>query len=338
MVARRGDWPTPEEKLNALHAKLVAAVEELASSDAWHRMLVVAARFPTYSPSNILLIATQRPDATRVAGFRTWSNLGRHVNKGEHGIAILAPCLYRGDPDDARADTDAAAKPAAPPDAAAAAKPGPVERRHLRGFRVVHVFDLSQTDGEPLPDVAPELLRGEPPAELWDHLELLIKEDGYAVERGECAGANGYTDYTTRTVRVLDDVDPLQATKTLIHEAAHIRAGHQERFPTYRSSLRCRGIAEVEAESIAYLVSGLAGLDSTAYSVPYIADWSGGDSTVLNDTAARVLSVARTMGELLVPRALQVRGAVSERLAPRVGRNLAVASKRVESTDSIFLN
>ena len=83
--------PSTEEKLTALHTQLVDAVAELRQSDNWAQMLAVAARFTTYSPSNVLLIAVQRPDATQVAGIRTWNSLGRHVVKGEHGIAILAP-------------------------------------------------------------------------------------------------------------------------------------------------------------------------------------------------------------------------------------------------------
>ena len=83
------------DRLTLLHQQLTMAVDDLAHSDAWRRMLDVAARLPTYSPSNVLLIAVQRPEATRVAGFRAWKSLGRHVLKGEKGIAILAPCLYR---------------------------------------------------------------------------------------------------------------------------------------------------------------------------------------------------------------------------------------------------
>ena len=90
----RDDTERPD-RLAALHAQLTAAVEDLANSDAWRRMLETAARLPTYSPSNVLLIAVQRPDATRVAGFQTWKTLGRSVCKREKGIAIPAPCLYR---------------------------------------------------------------------------------------------------------------------------------------------------------------------------------------------------------------------------------------------------
>ena len=148
-----------EDKLEALHAKLVEAVADLATSEGWARMLAAAARFHDYSPSNILLICAQRPDATRVAGIRTWNSLGRRVNKGEHGIAILAPCIYRATPGEpATTDHRAESAPATPD------LPEPTTKtdgaiRQLRGFKVVHVFDVSQTDGAPLPDVEPKIGR-----------------------------------------------------------------------------------------------------------------------------------------------------------------------------------
>ena len=139
------------DRLAALHAQLTQAVEDLAGSDAWHRMLQIAARMPTYSPSNVLLIAVQRPDATRVAGFGAWKQLGRNVLKGEKGIAILAPCLYRGRADDKDPNPPAHGAGDQPD------RPAPA----LRGFRIVHVFDVSQTDGQPLPDVNPAQLSWE---------------------------------------------------------------------------------------------------------------------------------------------------------------------------------
>lgn len=169
-------------------------------------------------------------------------------------------------------------------------------KRQLRGFRVVHVFDVTQTDGEPLPDVEPPLLRGDAPDRLWDHLVGLVAADGYRIERGPCHGANGYTDYTHRIVRVLDNVEPAQAAKTLAHELGHIRADHEHRFTDYATSLRCRGQAEIEAESIAYLVTADAGLDTASYSVPYLAGWSGGDIDLLRESMTRVITTARTIG------------------------------------------
>ena len=301
MTARRNDWPSTDDRLEALHYQLIEAVADLATSEAWMTMLRVAARFRDYSPSNVLLIAAQRPDATRVGGIRTWNGLGRHVLKGEHGIAILAPCVYRTRDDDAPREgvADVAAPGNHPPQSARAPQ-GDEEaaaRRVLRGFKVVHVFDVTQTDGNPLPDVGPELLRGDAPQQLWDHLAALVTADGYRLERGPCGGANGYTDYAGRVVRVIDAVEPAQATKTLAHELGHIRADHEHRFTDYATSLRCRGQAEIEAESIAYLVTAQAGLDTRDYSVPYLAGWSGGDIDLLRESMTRVITASRAICE-----------------------------------------
>jgi len=296
MLRRPRPGPSQEDKLEALHYQLIEAVADLATSDGWARMLVAAARFHDYSPSNILLICAQRPDATRVAGIRTWNSLGRRVNRGEHGIAILAPCIYRAAPGEtATADQ----RPESPPTALAHEPLEPAAEtdgaiRQLRGFKVVHVFDVSQTDGEPLPDAEPAHLTGPGPDGLWDHLAGLVHDDGYRIERGRCGlGANGYTDFTAHVVRVRDDVEPAQAVKTLAHELGHIRADHEHRFTAYATSTACRGQAEVEAESIAYLITAQAGLDSVTYSVPYLASWSGGDVDLLRQSMTTVLTVAR---------------------------------------------
>jgi antirestriction protein ArdC len=274
-----------DDRLEQLHAQLTEAVEDLARSDAWRRMLEVAARLPSYSPSNVLLIAVQRPDATRVAGYGTWKSLGRQVRKGEKGIAILAPCLYRTGEDRGARDSSPV-----PGDQEAIAK------RELRGFRVVHVFDVSQTDGEPLPVSGPELLTGAAPERLWEGLVRLVESEGFVVERGDCHGANGFTRFDECVVRVREDVDQAQAVKTLAHELGHIRADHGSRFhDTYRSSVHGRGVAEIEAESIAFLVTTMAGIDCGGYSVPYVAAWSGGSATLLRETASRVLSIATVL-------------------------------------------
>jgi antirestriction protein ArdC len=300
MTAQRTDWPSSEDKLEALHYQLIEAVADLASSEAWMTMLRVAARFHDYSPSNVLLIAVQRPDATHVGGIRTWNSLGRHVLKGEHGIAILAPCVYRAKGDDAGPRDVAKGVVAAggepQPSVLAPQEEDAAVRRVLRGFKVVHIFDVTQTEGDPLPDVEPRLLTGDPPEQLWDHLAAAVTSDGYHLERGSCSGANGYTDYARRVVRIIDDVDPAQAAKTLAHELGHIRADHEHRFTDYATSHTCRGQAEIEAESIAYLVTADAGLDAADYSVPYLAGWSGGDIDLLRASMTKVLAVARAIG------------------------------------------
>lgn len=297
----RDSRPDSAQRLTELHDRLIDAVAELTDSTAWQRMLQTAARFPTYSPSNVLLVTMQRPDATRVAGLRTWNRLGRHVIKGEHGIAILAPCTYP----PRRDEQDTASPPAAGPEPAPiTASPStntdtsepPAPGRQLRGFRVVHVFDVTQTDGAPLPDVTPTLLTGQSPARLWEQLAAQVADAEMRLETGPCPpGVNGYTAARERAVRVSDTLDPAQAVKTLAHEVGHIRADHSRRFPDYGLDQGCRGIAEVEAESIAYLVTAVAGLDSLPYTVPYVASWSGGDVEVLKASATAVVRTSQAI-------------------------------------------
>jgi hypothetical protein len=209
-----------------------------------------------------------------VAGYRRWQTLGRQVRKGQQGIAILAPCVQRSRPVDDQEEVER-----------------PEVVRILRGFRVAHVWDVSQTDGDPLPDVTPVLLAGEAPVGLWDSLAAQVAEVGYKLLRGECGTANGRTDYLTRTVTVRDDVDDAQAAKTLVHELAHVWLHDPE------DGIHHRGIAEVEAESVAYIVCHAAGLVSDDYSLPYVAGWAGGDPAMVRTTAERVLGAAgRALG------------------------------------------
>ena len=283
-----------QDKLTALHEQISDGVAALVESDGWRAMLDTAAKFHSYSLGNLLLIGAQAPQATRVAGFRTWQSLRRQVRKGERGIAILAPCTYRlktaERPEPAGQATPAGQEPATSCSGGAAPDAG--GKRQVRGFRAVHVFDVAQTEGDPLPDVAPALLVGQAPAGLWNDLAGQVTGYGYALERGDCCGANGYTDPTRRVVRVRDDIDEAQAVKTLAHELGHLQCGHVADLPTY---LTCRGRCEVEAESVAYVVAAAHGLDAGGYSFAYVAGWAGGDLARVRQAAETVTKAARTI-------------------------------------------
>ena len=293
-MARTASTAT-DDKIAAMHEQITEGVAALVDSDAWRDMLKTAAKFTQYSLSNLMLVANQRPDATRVAGFRTWQSLGRQVRKGEKGIAILAPVTYRPKNDDAAPD-DATPTPSGtdttPADPTKPAKP------RARRFKAAHVFDVSQTDGDPLPDVGPTLLTGQAPDGLWDALAAQVTAHGYTLERGPCGGANGYTDPRAMVVRVRDDVDDAQAVKTLAHELAHIECGHVTDLATY---VTCRGQCETEAESIAYVVCAAHGLVTDSYSFGYIAGWSGGDVDKVRAAATTVVKAARTILAALDP-------------------------------------
>jgi antirestriction protein ArdC len=262
---------TNEERVRAVHARMVASVAELVSGEDWAAMLAVSARFHAYSPRNVLLIVAQRPDATRVAGYKVWQSLGRQVRKGERGIAILAPVVARAKTTD---DGD-----------------GDVR---LRGFRVAYVFDVAQTEGDPLPDVPATLLTGAAPVGLWDEVAALVAAEGYTIERSHSGEANGSANPTTKVVEVRADLEPAQAAKTLTHELAHVRLGHTlERYAIDRA--RC----EVEAESVAHIVAAAVGLGTEAYSFPYVAHWAAGDPAAVAETAERVIACARTIVDAL---------------------------------------
>jgi antirestriction protein ArdC len=192
------------DKLAEAHDRLAQAVEALVTGDDWQAFLTVAAQLHGYSANNVMLIFSQAPWASHVAGYRTWQQLGRQVRAGEKGIAILAPCRYRTGSDDC---IDDQAEPC---------------RIVVRGFRVVYVFDISQTDGPAIaqPPMA-ELLEGQAPAGLWEGLAAQVADAGYTLERGDCQGANGRTSFATHTMRVRADIDDAQAAKTLAHDRTH---------------------------------------------------------------------------------------------------------------------
>lgn len=271
------------DRLAAIHAQLLDQVERLSTSEAWKATLLVAARFHTYSPNNVLLIAAQRPDATRVAGYRAWAQLGRQVRNGEHGIAILAPVLRVTDPDaPAVTERDKAPEPAE--------QPGKRQRMPA-GFRVTNVFDISQTDGPDLPDLHPTLLEGASPLGLWADLYDQVEAAGYDIDYADLGEANGRTDFTEQTVLLHSGRSGAQLTKTLAHELGHITL----HAPGVRPAGLTRDVAEIEAESVAYVVTAAHGLFADDYSVPYVTGWSGGDLDRVAASATRVLATTRTI-------------------------------------------
>lgn len=259
-----------QQKLEAIHQQLQDQMVKLTSSTEWLAMLQTAAKFHQYSLNNQMLIMLQRPDATRVAGFKAWKALGRSVSKGEKGIAVLAPMKRTIEVEDETTG-----------------EKGKAQR--IVGFRLVHVFDISQTTGAELPDVSSILLEGEGPEGLWEPVQAFVESKGWTVERGPCGMANGYADPRTKSIRVRRDVSPAQAAKTLIHEAAHVILGHTDNMAEYGVH---RGRMEVEAESVAYVVLTAAGADPSSYSLPYLGGWSGGDVKVIEATATRVVKAA----------------------------------------------
>ncbi|WP_295122444.1 ArdC-like ssDNA-binding domain-containing protein [uncultured Leifsonia sp.] len=278
---------TPEERkaqAEALHASIADQVQQLTDSDQWRKFLDFTRSFHTYSLNNLLLILSQRPDASAVAGFRQWQAKGRQVRRGEKAIKIFGYSTKKITEEDPETGDE-------------------VEKRLTR-FPVLSVFDIDQTD----PIDGAEILN--PVAQLTgtdDHGVLVpltahLEAIGWTVTTEHLNGPNGYADPERNTVVLHDELAPEQAAKTLIHEAAHITLGHVDDADEYRAH---RGRMETEAESVAYVVAGMLGFDTSAYSIGYIAGWADGNADVVRATAARVLAAAHTIADVFTPDEIQ---------------------------------
>jgi antirestriction protein ArdC len=257
-----------------LLATLADGVAGLTSSTVWRAWLDVQRRFHRYSWGNTLLIACQRPDATRVAGFHAWLRLGRHVRKGEHGIAILAPVVPRLRVLDAESgeETWIAGAP--------------------RAFRVAHVFDVSQTEGQELPPPPLSRLEGSDPDDRYTQLRAVAHGLGFTVEEDHLDGeVNGDCNHALRRIRVEVANEPRQQVKTLAHELAHAIL-HEDREGLSRER------AELEAESVAFVACAGLGIQTATYSFGYVATWVGGGEAArraIAESAERIQRAARVI-------------------------------------------
>ena len=231
--------------------RLEEAVGAIQDSESFRRWLDISARFHHYSLGNQLLIALQRPDATYVEGFNTWLKLGRHVVKGEKGIRIVVPHRRK-----------------------AIADPGESDDEAVFGFGTGYVFDVSQTDGEPLDTLLVPTLEGEAGQELWDGLSEFAAHENVTVRTVQPAElpaeTMGYYQPATHEI-VVGAHSQRQRTKTLAHELGH----HLARVDN-------RAENECIAEGIAYIVCAHFGIDTGERSFPYVAGWAKDRTTLRN--------------------------------------------------------
>jgi antirestriction protein ArdC len=251
---------------------ILAAQLESGQSAALRDYLTAMARFHRYSISNVLLIQSQRPAATQVAGFATWRQLGRFVRRGEQGIAILVPITYRRREIEDIGDAETSERDSV---------------RTVAGFRTGYVFDVSQTDGEPLAALAE--VDGDP-GEFGARLRAFADRCGIEVAYGnrELGSADGAS-FGGR-ILLRDDLAPAVEFAVLVHEVAHEVLHRGERRSAVSKTVR-----ETEAEAVAFVVSHAIGLDTNTAAADYIKLYSGNKDTLLaslehiRHAAARIL-------------------------------------------------
>ncbi len=252
--------------------QLAAALNEGRSETLTHYLAAIG-RFHRYSLRNVMLIASQKPTAMHVAGFHTWHKLGRFVKKGEKGMLILAPVVRRKDEIVEQNDTD--------------------ESLTTVGFRAAYVFDISQTDGQELPEIG--RVNGDP-SEYRERLGKFITEQGIALEysqdiapaRGTSAGGK---------ITLLPGQSPAEEFATLAHELAHEMMHRDQRRDS--TSKRSR---ETEAEAVAFVVCQAIGLETGSAAQDYIQLYEG-DAKLLTEslehiqqTATRILNAIGAEG------------------------------------------
>jgi len=260
---------------------LVEALES-GQSEVLTQYLSAMARFHNYSFGNIMLIARQKPDATNVAGLRTWNSLGRFVKRGEKGILILAPMIGRKKGDTATEATEDAKQPQA----------------QLYGFRAVYVFDINQTEGKELPTLT------EVQGDVSGYRERLVKFvefQGITLNRSDkIAPAKGLSH--GGKITLLSGMQPAEEFSTLSHEIAHEMLHRGD-----RRTLTTKQVRETEAEAVAFVVCQSIGLDTGSSSADYIQIWHG-DANLLRESLEAVQQTAAV-----------ILGGIAQGIAPESG-------------------
>ncbi len=252
-----------EEKMSEIQQKLEAGVRDIFESDRYKEYIQTMSKFPHYSINNCILIACQKPDATYVCGFKKWQEFGRAVNKGSHGIMIIAPIKVKASGKEQVMDEKNR------PVVDSARQPVMEEvTREFQSFRPAYVFDYADTSGDPLPSITTML---DESVESFEELKnILIQVSSVPITFEPInTGANGFYSPSELRIVVKDDLPQLQTIKTMIHEIGHASLGHGSKEDKWD-----RETKEVQAESVAYWVTQMFGLDTSDYSFGYIGGWS----------------------------------------------------------------
>ena len=273
----QGKYPSQFDKVKEITDRLEAGVLELMNSESYKTFLKTMAHFHAYSLNNTILIALQRPDSTYVAGYAAWKkNFGRQVLKGEQGIRILAPTPYKKKMEVAVIDP-ATGQARINPDGTKATE---MKEIMVPAFKVVHVWDVAQTEGRPLPSIGVNELTGDV-KQYEMFFEALKRSCPVPISFEQIdSGAKGYYHTVDHRIALQEGMSQVQTIKTLIHELGHsyLHSKDPKELPPEEPRLT-RNAKEVEAESVAYTVAQHFGIETGDYSFAYIAGWSAGKDT-----------------------------------------------------------
>ena len=256
-----------EERMSEIQEQLLAGIKEIYESGKWAEYISVMSKFPNYSINNCILIASQCPQASYVCGYKKWEEFNRNVVKGATGIMIIAPVKRKVDVEEPKYDADN--HPVLNADGTQSTE---TVTREFNSFRPCYVFDLSQTEGEPLPSLVNRL---EESVEEYEQLkEVLIAVSPVPISFEDVPGdANGFFSPSEMRIVIQEGMPELQTIKTMVHEISHATLGHGSKEDKWD-----RETHEVQAESTAYWVLQMLNvdgrLDTSEYSFGYIAGWS----------------------------------------------------------------
>lgn len=290
-----------KERIKEITAGIEKGIQELFESDRYRKYLTTMSRFHRYSLNNIMLIHAQRPDATLVAGFNKWKNsFGRHVKKGEKGIQILAPTPYKIKQEEQKLDPDTKL-----PLLDENGEPVTEEKEiTIPMFKVVSVFDVSQTDGKPLPQIS-STLPGDV-AEYEVSLEALRRTAPVPISFQTMEpGMDGYFAPKKQAIFLREGMSQVQTICAAVHEIAHSKLHDYEHMTELADDgetilvpgEKSRNTEEVEAESISYAVCQYFGIETAENSFGYIATWSQGKE--LKELRASLETINKTSSELI---------------------------------------
>ena len=294
MADKNTVYMSEKQKVKEITDKLEAGLKELFESEKYKSYLSTMSKFHNYSFNNTLLIAMQKPEATLVAGYQAWQkNFERHVNKGEKAIRILAPAPYKIKEERDKLDPVTGEM--------MFDENGMPQKEEtevtIPAFRAVSVFDVSQTDGKPIPELeVNELLSTVEGYE--DFVQALMNISPVPIAFEDIPGdSKGYFSTAEKRIAVQENMSESQTLKTMVHEVVHSMLHDKEVNQSMDIPVKDRNTKEVEAESVAFTVCQHFGIDTSDYSFGYIAGWSSGRN--MKELKSSLDTIRKTASELI---------------------------------------